>query len=272
MVKPKEGKKEGEGKSEKKGVSTTAKDAIVKATAGGPAPAIAKPKAKSSKKEEMFRQFITEVLPSLKKEMVQKKREPFDWSKFAHYFKPESGFKPTFILPLFRFLLSDEVVCDRYGNFSNRHRVKTDEGYNRVMTLSAHSDVLELTPEMLQYFSRRFGMEWFKIPPKDGHRAKAAAAAGYEGKFKVILLGMTEDSFPDSKTGEEILTINPILTYEPCLPPPPKKEKKPKTPKPTTAAAAKEAAVVLIEAGAQPSSSSIHFEGEEEFMEEIEDD
>lgn len=182
---------------------------------------------KKKKKEQAFSQFITDVLPSLKKEMIRKKKEPFDWDRFSHYFKPDSGYIPTFILPLFRFLLTDEIVCDRYGNFENKHRVKTFAGHKRVMDLSENADVLELTPEMLHYFARRFGVEWFKIPSKDGFRAKSAAAAGYEGQFKIILTGLYEDSFTDSTTGEEVTTINPTLMYEPVLPPPPKKERKP---------------------------------------------
>lgn len=186
---------------------------------------------KKKKKEKAFSQFITDVLPSLKKEMVRKKKEPFDWDRYSHYFKPDSGYMPTFILPLFRFLLADEIICDRYGNFDNKHRVKTAAGHKRVMDLSEHNDILELTPEMLHYFARRFGVEWFKIPSKDGFRAKSAAAAGHEGQFKIILTGLYEDSFTDSATGQEVVTINPILMYEPVLPPPPKKERKAPPPK-----------------------------------------
>jgi len=212
-------------------VSETAAAAVAHLT-----PAITKKSAstgggKKKKKEEAFSQFITDVLPSLKKEMVRKKKEAFDWEKYSVYFKPDSGYMPTFILPLFRFLLTDEIICDRYGNFENKHRVKTIVGHKRVMDLSEHSDVLELTPEMLHYFSRRYGVEWFKIPSKDGFRAKAAAAAGFEGQFKVILTGLYEDSFTDNTTGQEIVTINPTLMYEPVLPPPPKKERKPSAPK-----------------------------------------
>lgn len=201
-----------------------------KPLAGG----IIKPKnaTKKKKKEQAFTQFITDVLPSLKKEMIRKKKEAFDWEDYSKYFRPDSGYVATFMLPLFRFLLTDEIVCDRYGNFDNKHRVKTAVGHKRVMDLSENSDVLELTPEMIHYFNKRFGVEWFKIPSKDGFRAKAAAAAGYEGQFKVILTGLYEDSFTDNATGKEVVTINPTLMYEPVLPPPPKKERKPVTKKP----------------------------------------
>lgn len=189
---------------------------------------VSKPKnaAKKKKKEQAFSQFITDVLPSLKKEMIRKKKEAFDWDDYSKYFRPDSGYVATFMLPLFRFLLTDEIICDRYGNFDNKHRVKTAVGHKRVMDLSENSDVLELTPEMIHYFNKRFGVEWFKIPSKDGFRAKAAAAAGYDGQFKVILTGLYEDSFTDNATGKEVITINPTLMYEPVLPPPPKKERK----------------------------------------------
>ena len=194
-------------------------------SAGG---GVIKPKnaTKKKKKEQAFTQFITDVLPSLKKEMIRKKKEAFDWDDYSKYFRPDSGYVATFMLPLFRFLLTDEIICDRYGNFDNKHRVKTAVGHKRVMDLSENSDVLELTPEMIHYFNKRFGVEWFKIPSQDGFRAKAAAAAGYEGQFKVILTGLYEDSFTDNVSGKEVITINPTLMYEPVLPPPPKKERK----------------------------------------------
>ena len=219
------------GKKKESVVTSTASESI---PICAPGVAITKPKnaTKKKKKEQAFTQFITDVLPSLKKEMIRKKKEAFDWDDYSKYFRPDSGYVATFMLPLFRFLLTDEIVCDRYGNFDNKHRVKTAVGHKRVMDLSENSDVLELTPEMIHYFNKRFGVEWFKIPSKDGFRAKAAAAAGYEGQFKVILTGLYEDSFTDNATGKEVVTINPTLMYEPVLPPPPKKERKPVTKKP----------------------------------------
>jgi len=159
--------------------------------------------------------------------MIRHKKEPFSWDNYAAYFKPDSKYLATFILPLFKFLEKDEIICSRYGAFENRHMVKTSSGFERVLLLSKHCDPEELTPDVQQYLNQRYGKEWFKIPSKDGFRAKAAAAAGHDGCFKVILTGMFEDSFIDSQTGDTILTINPTLMYEPCRPPPPKKERKP---------------------------------------------
>jgi hypothetical protein len=178
--------------------------------------------------EKAISQFLNDVLPALKKEMVRRKKEPFSWESYAHYFKHDSKYLPTFLLPLLKFLEKDEVLCSRYGAFENRHMVKTSDGFSRVMLLSKHCDENELTPDVQQYLTQRFGKEWFKIPAKDGFRAKAASASGHDGMFKVILTGLYEDSFMDSTTGETIYTINPSLIYEPCRPPAAKKEKKEK--------------------------------------------
>lgn len=224
MVRTKKEKKEGvvAGKSEE----FPGAPINIGVQAGG----IIKPSPFSSKKrtEKAISQFLTDILPALKKEMVKRKKESFSWEPYLPYFKADSGYIQTFILPLFRFLEKDEIICNRYGLFDNRHMVKTSAGFERVMLLSRHCDEEEFSPDVQQYLTKRFGKEWFKIPSKDGFRAKAASASGYEGCFKVILTGLFEDSFQDVTTGETVYTINPSLMYEPCRPPPPKKERKKK--------------------------------------------
>jgi hypothetical protein len=189
--------------------------------------AIAKTKSKK-RTEKAIGQFLSEILPTLKKEMVRRKKEPFSWSNYEAFLKPDSGYVQTYILPLFKFLEKDEIICSRYGCFENRHMVKTSFGFDRVMTLSRHCDAEELTPDVLTYLTQRYGKEWFKIPAKDGFRAKAAAATGHEGCFKIILTDLFEDTFQDVQTGQTIRSINPSLVYEPCRPPPVKKEREKK--------------------------------------------
>jgi hypothetical protein len=132
------------------------------------------------------------------------------------------------------------------------------------MLLSRNCDEEELPAEVQQFLTKRFGKEWFKIPSKDGFRAKAAAAAGYEGCFKVILTGLFEDSFQDTQTGETVYTINPSLMYEPCRPPPPKKEKK-----------SKKTTSDVVEVGAQemPIEKLLPIDGEEDngYDDDVED-
>lgn len=197
--------------------------------AGGVLKTSSSSSSSSAKKrtEKALGQFLSDVLPALKKEMIRKKKETFSWEAYADYFKADSKYVATFCLPLFRFLEKNEIICTRYGCFDNRHMVKTTAGFDRVMLLSRNLTEEELTPEVQQYLTQRFGREWYKIPSKDGFRAKAAAASGHDGQFKVILVGLFEDSFVDNVTGETVLTINPSLMFEPCRPPPPKKERAP---------------------------------------------
>jgi len=234
-----------------------------KISAGG----VIKPSTASATKkrtEKAISRFLTDILPALKKEMVRRKKETFSWEPYLPYFKADSGYIQTFILPLFRFLEKEEVVCTRYGLFENRHMVKTSAGFERVMLLSRNCDEEELPAEVQQFLTKRFGKEWFKIPSKDGFRAKAAAAAGYEGCFKVILTGLFEDSFQDTQTGETVYTINPSLMYEPCRPPPPKKEKK-----------SKKTTSDVVEVGAQemPIEKLLPIDGEEDngYDDDVED-
>lgn len=191
---------------------------------------ISKPSSSSAAKKKHLKgmeQFLSDVLPNLKKEMLRKKKEPFDLAAYNDYFKSDSGYLATFILPLFHFTAKNEVICTRYGNFDGKHAVKTTAGFDRVMLISKNSDPEQFTPELEAYCMQRFGREWFKIPSKDSFRAKAAASAGHDGQFKVVLTGVYFDSFI-SKENTEVETINPILAYEPVRPPPPKKEKVPK--------------------------------------------
>lgn len=192
---------------------------------------IAKHNKKMKKTEKAIGQFLSDILPNLKKEMVKKKKEPFSFAGYEAVLKPDSGFVQTYLLPLFKFLEKDEIICSRYGCFENRHMVKTNAGYERVMILSRWCDSEDLTAEVLSFLTQRYGKEWFKIPAKDGFRAKAAASTGFGGCFKVILVGLYEDTFQDKTTGETIHSINPSLIYEPCRAPPVKKERAPTTAK-----------------------------------------
>lgn len=198
------------------GVDIPGPGGIVKKSSQSPA---------KKKVEKAINQFLSDMLPTLKKEMVKRKKEPFSWENYQGYFRANSGYLQTYILPLFKFLEKDEIICSRYGLFDNRHMVKTSAGFDHVMFLSKNCDSETLPADVQQYLRQRFGKEWFKIPSKDSHRAKAAANAGHEGCFKVILTGLFEDSFTDTQTGETVHTINPSLAYEPCRPPPPKKER-----------------------------------------------
>lgn len=188
-------------------------------------PGVAVKSKKMRKTEKAIGQFLSDILPNLKKEMIKKKKEPFSWTPYEAMLRPDSGYVQTYLLPLFKFLEKDEIVCSRYGCFENRHMVKTNAGFERVMTLSRCCGPEDLSQDVLSFLTQRYGKEWFKIPAKDGFRAKAAASTGFGGCFKIILVGLYEDVFQDRTTGENIHSINPSLIYEPCRAPPVKKEK-----------------------------------------------
>jgi hypothetical protein len=171
----------------------------------------------SKKNKDIAGRFIANSLPTLKKELSLRKKEPFHWSDYAHYFKPGSKYIQTFVLPLFHFLETDEIICSRYGCFDGKHMVKTTDGFQRVMLLSKYCTPDELDEQTVLYMTKKYGREWFKIPSKDGFRAKSASAAGHEGLFKVRLLGIFEDSFVDQTSLAPVLCINPILSFEPVL-------------------------------------------------------
>ena len=175
-------------------------------------------------KTKSIQNFLNEVLPALKKEMVKKKTEPFSLAPYADLFKPDSKYIATYLLPLFRFLEKNTIVCNRYGCWDGKHQVKTTAGFERVMYLSKNLDEASFPADMQQYCTSRFGKEWYKIPAKDGFRAKAAFSNGFEGCFTVTLVGVYTDSFLDDK-GQTVLTVNPVLSYDSVRPPAPKKEK-----------------------------------------------
>ena len=184
-------------------------------------PEVSKKKTTKAKKNVALTQFLADVLPTLKKEMTKKKKESFDFESNAHYFAPDSGYLATYILPLFHFLGKTTVHCHRYGQFDNRHMVKSTAGFDRVMYMCKHANPEEFPSDVQNYCATRFGKEWFKIPSKDGFRAKAAAASGHNGEFIITLTGVFTDSFKD-KEGKTVQTINPTLSFEPARAPIPK--------------------------------------------------
>lgn len=183
---------------------------------------IKKKSGKSSKVQKEAELFMADVLPNLRKEMVQKKRANFDLTSFSDYFHTDSGYVPTFILPLFHFIGKSEVICSRYGAFDKRHCVKTSAGVDKVMWVSRNIDQSNLTEELMAYLNQKYSPEWYKIPSTYAARAKAASLAGFEGKFKTVLTNIYFDNFIN-REGVKVETINPVLSFEPCLPPPPPK-------------------------------------------------
>lgn len=170
---------------------------------------------KLNKKEKAIQQFMLDVLPSLKKTVKQQKSRSntFRIREYGDtYFKSDSKYVPTYILPLFHFLGTEEITCTRYGNFDGKHMVKTSAGFTHASFLLNHCD--ELNENERNIVMQKYGKEWFKIPSKDGVKASSAFRYGEKNEFKIILVGIYEDSFiTDDKT--EVLTINPILRYEP---------------------------------------------------------
>jgi hypothetical protein len=209
-------------------------------------------------KSKSIANFLSDVLPSLRKEMARKTKAPFSLADYSEYFKPDSKYIPTYILPLFRFLEKNTVMCTRYGVWEGKHQVHTLDGFDRVQILSKNLDQESFPPDIQRMCTMKYGKEWFKIPAKDGFRAKAACANGFEHRFTITLTGVYTDSFIDKK-GQEVLTINPTLTYDAALAPAPKKERKQRKTK-------------EVGGGGEDKSEAAVSESEEDDEEEEEDD
>ena len=178
--------------------------------AGKPAP-----KKKKSRNELAVEEFMLHQLPSLRKELKIRKKNQVNFNIRDHdaYFKPGSEFTPTFCLSLFHVLGRNEIVCSRYGKFQggSRHMVKCDNGFKHVSLLMGHC---EFAPDEAEFIMKKYGREWFKIPSKDETKVTAAQTFGDKGAFKIILTSVYEDCFID-KDGKKVMTINPVLRYEP---------------------------------------------------------
>lgn len=170
--------------------------------------------SKLSKKEKAIQDFMLDILPTLKKNMKSQKtkQSPFRIREQNQYFDKGSKYLPTYLLPLFHFLGTEEITCSRYGNFDGKHMVKTDFGFKHASLLINHCE--ELSSDERNYLMTKYGKEWFKIPSKDGVKAASANRYGDKGEFKIILVGVYEDSFLNDE-GVEVMTINPILRYDP---------------------------------------------------------
>lgn len=194
-----------------------------------------------SKKELLLEDFVVNQLPAMKKEIKLKKKgqKSFNVRDYPQYFKANSGFMPTYCLSLFNFLGKNEILCTHYGIFHNptRHMIKTVEGFNHANLLLTSLGVDALTGDETEHIMKKFGTEWFKIPAKDEPRVSSAYRFGDKHQFKVILTGIYEDSFFD-EDGEEIITANPVLRYEPY--------RAPATTQPRAKKAKKDVAVVSV--------------------------
>jgi len=168
---------------------------------------------KKSKKDKMVEDFVLVQLPALKRSMIHQKKQQssFRIRDYSEYFSPSSGFTPTFLLPLFHFLAKEEITCTRYGQFDQRHMVKTDDGFKHVSFLLSHCTLSE---EEGDFLMKKFGKEWYKIPAKDQSRVSVCSRDGERGEFKIELVGIYEGSFRDQE-GNIVNTINPMLRYYP---------------------------------------------------------
>lgn len=175
------------------------------------------PNSRKKKRDEAVSQFLKDVLPSLRKEMKRSKKEKVDLSLYSDYFNGKhASKKATYILPLFHFLGKDEIHCTRYGQFDNRHLVKTIDGFNHSIFLGEQCGDA-LSENEVQYIMKRFGREWHKIPARDSFRVSNASRSGTNGEFKIVLNGILEDSFYDKEKDVWISTLNPVLDYIPII-------------------------------------------------------
>lgn len=203
--------------------------AKIEASSGSDGIPTAAPPSKKSKKDQLIEDFMITQLPALRKEIKLRKKEQnnFNIRDYPEYFKPGGAYLPTYCLSLFNFLGKNELVCSQYGVFDrSRHMVKTNEGFNHAsLIISSMGDTI--SPDESEHMIKRFGREWFKIPAKDASRVATAFRFGDGHQFKVILTGVYKDSF-FGEDGEEVLTVNPVLRYEPVrgTTPKVKKEKK----------------------------------------------
>lgn len=175
-------------------------------------------KKKKSKKDLIVSDFVSNMLPALRKEMKLKKKSSkinlFNLRDYERYFKGDSDFIATYSLSLFHFLDKNEILCTQYGCFDQKkHLVKSSDGFNHL-NLLIHAIGDEITPEENSIMMTRYGREWFKIPPQDGPKAKTASRYGYNGQFKIVLISVYEDSYKDKESGIEIHTLCPIYRYD----------------------------------------------------------
>lgn len=188
------------------------------------------PPSKKSKKDQLIEDFMITQLPALRKEIKLRKKEQnsFNIRDYPEYFKPGGAYLPTYCLSLFNFLGKNEIVCSQYGMFDrSRHMVKTNEGFNHAsLIISSMGD--SISADEAEHMIKRFGREWFKIPAKDASRVATAFRFGDGHQFKVVLTGVYKDSF-FGEDGEEVLTVNPVLRYEPIRASAPKAKKEKKT-------------------------------------------
>jgi hypothetical protein len=186
------------------------------------------PPTKKSKKDQIVDDFVLKMLPALRKEVkIRKKtKSAFNVRDFPQYFKTGSAeWLPTYSLSLFYFLGKNEIVCSQFGVFDgNKHMVKSIEGFNHVSLLISSLGEDIVNADEANLLMRRYGREWFKIPPKDYAKVMTAYRYGDNHQFKVILTGIFEDSFYD-KDGKEVKTANPFYRYESVRVPPQKVKK-----------------------------------------------
>ena len=219
-----------DGNSEKGAKKPTSKRRKITAVAA-PVPPKTAGNSKKTKNEALLEQFMIDTLPALRKNMRQAKaiQSSFRIRDHAEFFRPNSPHIATFILPLFHFIGKEEIVCSRLADFNGKKFVKTEAGFLHASFIVNHA--LDLTDEDKEYVLRKYGKDYFKIPSKDYVKASSAAKYGDKGEFKVTLTGIYEDSFLNDE-GKEILTINPVLRYDPVRAKSEKKEKKEKKEKP----------------------------------------
>lgn len=194
------------------------------------------PPVKKSRKAQELDDFTMNLLPALKKDVKNQKKEKntFNIRAYDRYFKEGSEWVATYSLNLFYFLGKSEILCTEYGCFNGKHMVKTIEGFNHAtfITSSLKDDLL--SSEEAEALMRRYGREWHKIPPKDSPKVSTAFEYGDHNQFKVILLNLYEDQyFTKGPEGNvvKVKTINPVYRYEAIRLPAPKEKKEKKSKK-----------------------------------------
>ena len=167
--------------------------------------------------EEALMKYVKDFVPEIKKEYMKKEKEAFskdDLDKYSAIFRASSVVRPAYCLPLFHFCHSVDLYCTKVGLITKQAKVYTEDGVKRLESF----EKLVSGEEYAALYSK-FRWCWQKIPHDYLQVAKEALerSTAKPKSMRMRLVGIKEETFPDSVTGKAITIARPLLEFDPCF-------------------------------------------------------
>jgi hypothetical protein len=166
------------------------------------------PKKKKLNKQE---EHVLNWVKSNSKLLARKKKDyAFDLASLEKKLQ-DPNIRQSGLLPLCHFLGTTEILLHGVAEFDSPC-VTTEDGCKLLEKMKKWKDEKEIDPDTLNKLCNKYGKTWWKLPRHDLGRVQKLFSTA--DKVRAILIDVSEITFADKFSGEDIKCLMPKFRYE----------------------------------------------------------